>query len=697
MRPMKLFIKRICLILLLFTSNAINAIEINVNNINIIRDKYGVPHIYGKTDEEVAYGLAWATAEDDFESMQQNLLAGRCRAAEVNGEDGAMMDFIFAFIQSKEVVEQQYDTAFSPKFKGILAAYCKSANRYAALHPKEVLMKGLFPIHEKDMIQGFVMGMALMTNIHFDIIRLSEKKMDQPFLTQQKGSNGIAVSGKKTTDGKTYIAINSHQPLAGPFSWYEAHLCSEEGWNIIGGTFPGGATIFHGVNENLGWAHTVSFADYSDVYKLEMHPDKKLTYKFDGKWLKLEEKKVKMKVKFWIFKFPYTKKYYLSVYGPTLKVKKDFYSMRILANMNIKAAEQWYKMNKAKNLSEFKDALRFQGVTGLNFIYADKEKNIFYTDNGLFPERNSDYDWWGVLPGNTSKTLWKPVFLPFDSMLKIENPKCGYVFNSNNTPFVATAESENIDPSSINKNLKYFRYMTNRGHRISDLFSKLDTISYEDFLRIKYDQKIATPAYNFAISNLEDFFHLDKEKYPKVKDILEILQKWDRNSDINSEGAAIASLVEYDLAKYLIEEGKLPYWEVKLPMEQYIKSVEYAQKHLKKHFGTIHVKLGDLQKLVRGKKELPVGGINDVVAATACVEHENGRFKSDVGDSYIMLVKFGKDTVELQTVTAYGQSNKIGNKHYDDQMDLYVAHKTKEESLSKTWVLANIASNYHPK
>jgi acyl-homoserine-lactone acylase len=121
--------KKICLILLLLTSYRLNAIEINVKNINIIRDNYGVPHIYGKTDEEVAYGLAWATAEDDFESMQQNLLAGRCKAAEVNGEDGAMMDFIFAFIQSKEIVEQQYDTAFSPKFKGILAAYCKGANK----------------------------------------------------------------------------------------------------------------------------------------------------------------------------------------------------------------------------------------------------------------------------------------------------------------------------------------------------------------------------------------------------------------------------------------------------------------------------------------------------------------------------------------------------------------------------------------
>lgn len=676
---------------------SIQAIEINTKNIDIIRDKYGVPHIYGKTDEEVAYGLAWATAEDDFESMQQNLLAGRCRAAEVNGADGAMMDFIFAFIQSKEVVEQQYDTAFSPKFKRILAAYCKAANKYAELNPKEVLIKGLFPINEKDMIQGFVMGMALMTNIHFDIIRMSENKMNQSFLTQQKGSNGIAISGKKTTDGKTYLAVNSHQPLAGPFSWYEAHLVSEEGWNILGGTFPGGATIFHGVNQYLGWAHTVSFADYSDVYKLEMHPDQKLTYKFDGKWLKLEERKVKMKVKFWIFKIPYTKKYYMSVYGPTLKVKKEYYSMRILANMNIKAAEQWYKMNKAKNLDEFKDALRFQGITGLNFIYGDKENNVLYTDNGLFPERNPKYDWWGVLPGNTSETLWKPIFLPFDSMLQIENPKCGYVFNSNNTPYYATSKTENINPKNLNKNLKYFRYMTNRGFRIGNLLATLDTISYDDFLRIKYDQKVETPAYNFALSNLEDIFKLDKKKYPKIEELLDILQKWDRNADVNSEGAAIASLVEYNLANFLLEEGKLPYWEVKIPIDQYIKSLEYAQKHLKKYFGTIHVKLGDLQKLVRGKKELPVGGINDVVAATACMEHEKGKFKSDVGDSYIMLVKFGKDSVALQTVTAYGQSNKMGNKHYDDQMELYVAHKTKDESLSKTWVLANMESNYHPK
>ena len=673
------------------------AAAVDTKNITIYRDHYGVPHIYGKTDEDVAYGLAWATAEDDFESMQQNVLAGRCRSATVNGKDGAIMDFIAAFIGAKELVDHQYDTAFSPKFKAIMKAYCDGANKYAQLHPEEVLDKSIFPINEKDMVIGYVMGMCLMTNVQFDILRISDKKMKQKFLYQPKGSNGIAVSSRKTNDGKSYLAVNSHQPLVGPFSWYEAHLVSEEGMNILGGTFPGGAMIFHGVNEHLGWAHTVSFADYSDVYNLEMHPTEKLTYKFDGKWLKLEEKKVKLKVKVWFLKIPITKKYYISVYGPTLKSDGDYYSIRMPAVMNIKAAEQWYHMDKATNLDEYKKALEMQGIAGLNFIYTDKLGNIFYTDNGFFPQRDTSYDWWGILPGNTSKTLWQPSFLGFDKMLKIENPACGYIFNSNNTPFNATSKEDDVKPDSLDKDLHYFRYNTNRGLRIKSLFAELDTITYEDFLRIKYDQKFAKPIYTYAAANLESIFELDPERNPKIADVLDILQKWDRDATIDSEGAAVASLAQYYLTTYLFEEGQLPFWEIQIDEEVYIESLKFAKKHLNKHFGTIHVKLGDLQKLVRGKKELPMSGLNDVVAAMACVEHEDGKMKAEVGDSYIMLVKFGKDSVEIQTVSPYGTSSKPGAKHYDDQMELFVAQKTKPESLSKAWVVANSEQNYHPE
>ncbi|WP_448980029.1 penicillin acylase family protein, partial [Klebsiella pneumoniae] len=111
------------------------------------------------------------------------------------------------------------------------------------------------------------------------------------------GSNAFAFNSAKTTDGDVYLDINAHQPLEGPVAFYEAHLCSEEGWNILGANFPGAPSILHGVNENLGWAHTVNNPDKLDVYQLEINPNNKLQYKFDGNWETLEEKSAPLKVK----------------------------------------------------------------------------------------------------------------------------------------------------------------------------------------------------------------------------------------------------------------------------------------------------------------------------------------------------------------------------------------------------------------
>jgi acyl-homoserine-lactone acylase len=211
--------------------------------------------------------------------------------------------------------------SFTPKFKNILSAYVKACNKYAAEHPDEIWIKDVFPVTEKDMLVGYTLGMALMTNVPAAIMKISDGNMHKfEFFKQQKGSNAFALNSKKTKDGNVYLGINSHQPLEGPYSWYEAHLHSNEGWNILGGTFPGGLTIFHGTTPNLGWAHTVSMADLDDVYKLKMHPTEKYTYYFDGKWLKLKEKYCKLKVKiFWFIKIAVKKKYYESVYGPTME------------------------------------------------------------------------------------------------------------------------------------------------------------------------------------------------------------------------------------------------------------------------------------------------------------------------------------------------------------------------------------------
>ncbi len=676
--------KILVFVLAIFCSFQLNArVEVNTQNIKIVRDEWGVPHIHAPTDEEVAYGLAWATAEDDFGSVQENYLAARTQLATVKGKDGAIVDFISALLGINEIIEQRVDTSFSPKFRKIMEYYCQGVNDYAAKHPEEVLRDGIFPITIKDMLAGYTLGMALMTNVHFGVIKMLEGNMPSEALTTPKGSNAFAIRNSKTTNGKTFLAVNSHQPLTGPFSWYEAHLQSEEGWNILGGTFPGGATIFHGVNDSLGWAHTVSLADMDDVYRLEMHPEEELTYKFNGKWLKLEEKKVKLKVKWWIFKIPVTKKYYKSVYGPTVRSEDgNFYSIRFPAAMDIRAAEQWYHMNKARNFDEFYRALEMQGIKGLNVVYADAKHNIYYLDNGSFPVRNPNYDWWTVLPGDTSATLWDGNHLiPLQNLFQIKNPECGYVFNTNNTPFNSTGADCRPEFTDFPSSRYYFRLDNNRSLRMAELLSEKDSFSYEDFKKIKYDQKFRTPMYTFSMANIEDIFHLSEEKYPDIAPALRVLKEWDRNSDISSYGATIANLFSGMLTKDYVKKNGIPLQEVHIKEEVIVDYLRKTQKHLLKYFGSVKVPLGDFQKLVRGDKELPVSGMMDVIATMWVTPHEDGKYKAEAGESYIMMVQWDENGPVIETISPFGTSTHPDSPHFDDQMELFVNKKLKRMSL----------------
>lgn len=689
------------LLLFLFSiiANIVCATAINPKNIKIIRDKYGVPHIYGNTDEEVAYGLAWATAEDDFKSMQENFLTARGRLAEVKGKDGAIMDFLCTVLGARESVEKLYDTSYSPKFKSMLSAYVQAVNKYAKMHPEKVWIQDAFPVTEKDVIVGYAVGLALMTNVPFAIMKISNGTIENKLLRTPKGSNAFAVNGSKTIDGNTYLGINSHQPLEGPYSWYEAHLHSNEGWNILGGTFPGGVTIFHGANEHLGWAHTVSFADHDDVYKLEMHPTKKLTYKMDGKWLTLKEKKVKMWVKiFWIIKIPITKKYYESVYGPTLENDGNYYALRFPSAFDIRGAEQWYHMNKANNFNEFQTALKQMALPGMNIVYADKDNNIMYLDNGQFPKRNRSYDWWHVLPGNTATTLWNANDnYPYDSLLKVINPKCGYVFNNNNTPFNCTAKADNVNPNTQPLKDFYFAYNDNRALRTSYLFASKGKISYDEFKAIKYDQTFMQPAYNYAMINIEDILKLDAKKYPHLQEGIAVLKKWNRKADVNNQQAAMVALIVKNIIDKIIEEGHFPAVQTRIKEWFLVQCVEDAQSHLKKHFGKLEIPLGDLQKLVRGKKELPIGGIPDVNATMWISKHKNGTYKAEAGETYIELVQFTKNGPIIETISPYGTSNEEGNKHYDDQMELFVQQKCKKMSMNYAEIVKEKESEYHPQ
>ncbi|MEO0468675.1 MAG: penicillin acylase family protein [Bacteroidota bacterium] len=670
--------------------------QIDPERITIARDSFGTPHIFAPTDAEVAYGFAWASAEDDFETMQLQMLPVRGLTGLVKGKQGAIFDVAVHLLDPHTVVETQYESDVPADFKRILEAYAAGANAYAVSHPKEVLHKKLFPISPKDVLKGYVVGLSLLSGADDELRMVLEEKVKKTEAERVKGSNAIAISARKTTDGKTYLAINSHQPLEGLNAWYEAHLCSDEGWNMLGASFTGGVSLFAGVNEYLGWAHTVNHPDLTDVYRLEMHPNNENQYRFDGQWLELEPYHTKARIKLLgLFKIGLKQKFYRSKYGVTVRTDEGVFAIKTSAPTTLKAAEQWYRMNRATNLTEFKAALDLQGIVSTNIVYADREDNIYYLGNGQFPIRNPAYDWQGILPGDTSATLWQG-FYPIDSCAQVLNPPSGYVFNCNHTPFVSTAPADNPDSASVPATMGYQPpdELTNRAVRFSQLIQQYDKLSWEEFLRIKYDQTYSKPLK--AYPKLEGIFQLEPAAYPEVSQSLALLQNWDRVADTESRAASLFIMCIYQLGDLLEDDRSLIEGDELTP-ELMVQALQNSQDHLIKHFGSSQVPLGDLQQLQRGDKSLPLGGGPDVLAAIGSQVRKDGHLKPFAGESYISLVRFSKDGPEIETINPYGASADPESPHYTDQMELFVQQKRRKMMLDKKTVLEQAVRTYHPK
>ncbi len=691
--------KFLCLLsVILFASQMSVGQVIQPENITIIRDAWGVPHIYTKTDAEAAYGLAWAQAEDNFYDMQETMLAVRGLLGEVKGKKGAIMDAIGFMVKAKELVEENFDQAFSPKFKAVLNGFEQGVNRYAELHPEEVRHKKLFPIKGKEIIMGYVMNMTFLTNTHHDLLRILEDNFTAfDYTSVASGSNSFAISPTKTKDGKTYLVSNTHQPLTGPVSWYEVHIETEEGWNFLGATMPAGLTPFVGTNKNLGWTHTTNQDNFHDVFQLKMHPKEKNKYYFDGKWMELEERTLKLKVKVGMLKIPVKRTFFYSVYGPTFKNKSGFYALRFPSNMVMGQAEQWYWMNKAENYEEFRKALDMQQIANQNITYADKTGRIFFLNNGLFPERNSNYLWEAIMPGDTSATLWQPSFRPLDSLIFVKNPDCGYVFNMNNTAFDCTCSEENPRKSQFPQTMGILEASTARSIRFHQLIQDFDKLNMEDLKAIKYDSQYSFPMYTRTLENMDVLRQLSPSKYPELAEAIAVLQKWDGGAEIDNRQAALVTVACNFLQKYL-RDNVLADQNNTLPEEEYAKALGFAQQHLRKHFGTLEPELGQVQKHVRGDKVLPIWGAPEVLTQMYLEPFEKGMYQTAVGESYIMFATYGKDGVEkIETVVPYGASNKPESPHYDDQMELFVNKGLKEMTMDKEKIRANSERIYHPQ
>lgn len=666
--------------------------QINPDNIEIIRDNYGVPHIYAATDPEVAYGFAWAQAEDHFKLIQEGYLAGNGLLGKLIGLKGAGADFLTQLIQSEETVDKYYNT-LDKKFIALAEAFAAGLNAYSKKYPEEILEKKLFPLTVKKLLRYTQLQLFISNEADKLVSGIVNNSLSWPYKIEEdsKGSNFIAVSRNRTGSDETFLAINTHQPLEGPTSWYEAHLVSEEGTNIIGAAFPGTPCILTGANEYLGWTHTVNYPDKADVFALQMHPKKKDVYLVDGKPYKLEKFKAKLTVKFLGINIPIKKKFYKSIYGPTLKNKTGVYSVRTPSTTNITAIEQWWKMNKATNFSEFYEALEMKALPGYNIGYADRNDTIFYISNGKIPIRAKGYDWTDVVPGNTKETLWDSYY-DIKDLPQVVKPASGFVYNANHSPFKSSSEADNPIAENFAKEINFETYDNNRSTRLLKLLEEEERIDYKRFKRIKYDHQLPTPLqYNYM--DLNPLFDMKVADYPEVSTLLTDIQNWDRITNPTSYGAGAYASLYYQLTPFYYQLGK----DRVFTKEALYEALKITKAHLKTYFNAERIQLGEFQKLVRGDKELPIFGLPDVVTAMRGQPYKDGKIKITHGESYIGLVRFTPNKTYFESVISFGNSRRPESPHYTDQMELYSNFETKTMSFDRSDVMKTAKRVYAPK
>ncbi|MCA9230579.1 MAG: acylase [Planctomycetales bacterium] len=682
--------------------------------VKILRDDYGVPHIFGKTDPDTAFGLAYAHAEDDFATIRESLLQSRGELASYAGKEQAPIDFLAKLLKVKETVAKGYPQ-LPQEVRMLCNAYADGLNFYVAKHP-DAIPRRYLPMTGQDVIAGFVFKGPFFYGFDNEVMRLFAEERKRPLSQKgdledtasaiegwlrkegvEVGSNAFAVAPSRTSDGSTYLAINSHQPWEGPVAWYEAHLVSEQGWNCIGGLFPGTPVILVGHNEHLGWAHTVNSPDLTDIYVLDVNPDNPNQYKFDGEWLDFEVRQVPIEVKLWgPLRWTVKREALWTVHGPAVRQSHGVYAIRYASMGDVRQVQQWYAMNKARDFEEWQTALRMRANASLNSVYADKQGNIYYLYTGKLPLRAEGYNWENYLPGNTSETLWN-TFIEFDAMPQVFNPETGFIQNCNNSPFRTTSGAGNPDPALFSKTLGIEMHMSNRSLRALELFGADDSISWEEFHTYKFDD-----AYSVDSDEVKIWRHLCKAESDNVttQEALKVWRDWDQRTDQENTSTALVVLT----LRPGSNDDQRPLDEA--DTQALLKEMTWVAKLLQKTHGRIDVPWGEVNRMIRGDVNLPLDGGPDVLRAIyqtfkrggEIVGMEDGQLEGRGGDCYFMLVRWDQEgKITSEAIHQYGAATIAReSEHYDNQAPLFARKEMRESLLTESAVREHLSQEYKP-
>jgi acyl-homoserine-lactone acylase len=689
----------------------------------IIRDNWGIPHVYGKTDADAVFGLLYTQCEDDFKRIEMNYIEKLGRLSEIKGQSVLYNDLQIRLLIDTEEAKTDYKKA-PVWLKKLLDSYADAINFYLYKHPevKPVLLTHFepwFPLLWTDGSIGAISTADLSVGElktfysgNADKVAYVEREKNV-----QTGSNGFAFSPSKTVDGNAILYINPHTTF---YFRPEVQITSEEGLNAYGAVTWGQFFIYQGFNENCGWMHTSSNVDVADMYAEKIIDKKgKLFYEFDNKLLPVVEKEITIKYTENGKLIPKKIKTYFTNNGPIMAKREGKWISLQSMNRSMTSLIQSWVRTKAKSFEDYKKAMDLKANTSNNTVYADSKGNIAYWHGNFIPIRDKKLNWSKVVDGSTSATQWKGLH-EVDETVHIYNPVNGWLQNCNSTPYSAAGENS---PKEEN----YIPYMAPDGENFRAvnavrIFSKNSNYTLDNVIANGYDSKLSI--FEVLIPSLVRVFNeipkSEDSEYQTLSEAVTILKNWDYYAKANSVATTLAVEWGYKLdpiiLKAYIGEGELDQVEntqifaKNATTAQMIPQLQAVIKDLQAKWGTWQVVWGDVNRFQRSsgdidlkyddsKPSLPIGfgpgSWGSLPSFKSSYQNGSKKRYGYNGNSFVCAVEFGKK-IKAKSLLAGGNSGDVNSKHFYDQAEMYQKGQFKEVLFYKEDVLKNAEKNYHP-
>ena len=704
------------------TPKDINRFNAIAKQVTIIRDNWGIAHIYGKTDADAVFGMLYAQCEDDFKRVEMNYIEKLGRLSEIKGQTVVYNDLETRLLIDAEEAKADYKKA-EPWLKKLLNSYADGINYYLYKHPevKPLMLSHFepwFPLLWTDGSIGAISTADLTTTELRAFYGIDDKfAYVEKIKDMQTGSNGFAIAPSKTASGNAILYINPHTTF---YFRPEIQINSNEGLNAYGAVTWGQFFIYQGFNENCGWMHTSSNVDVADTYAEKIIlKNKKLLYEYDSKLYPIIEKKITISYLENSKLIPKTFTTYFTNKGPIMAKRDGKWISLKSNNRSMKSLEQSWIRTKSKNFDDYKKAMEMKANTSNNTVYADNKGNIAYWHGNFIPIRDKKFNWSKVMDGTTSATQWKGLHNPSETV-HLFNPANGWLQNCNSTPYTVAGENS---PKAEN----HLPYMAPdgenfRGINAVRILSKGNSYTLDKIIADGYNSKLSIfevliPA---LVASFEKSIQPENPLFKELIEPITALKNWDFYANENSVATTLANEWAYKLnpiiQKVYVDEGESDQVENTIQFaktataDDLIPQLKTVITELKTKFGTWQIPWGELNRFQRSSgdidlvykddvESLPIGNGAALWGSLPAYKssYQNGTKKryGFNGNSFVCAVEFGPK-IKAKSLLAGGNNGDPKSKHFMDQAKMYQKGEFKEVLFYKEDVEKNAERTYHP-